>query len=364
MIVAEYWNQFQPPLFRVLASALEEPLTSKLEQCIRIWDVVRIEDYVRGSSRRQMGRPEHCRRSIARAFVAKCVYNLATTESLLDLLKSNRSLRRLCGFESTRKVPSSATFSRAFDEFAASSLGDRVHLSLVEQHVGDQIVMHGSTDATAVHAREKPVAKVKAERPPKKRRGRPKKGEVRPPIELKRTEKQLAQSGSEGLSELPRSCDIGAKTNSKGNTEYWIGWKTHIYWADGAIPLTAITTSASLQDGQAAIPVLKLTAGRAFVLYDLMDRGYDSDVIRQASRELGHVPLIDFQKRGSTLRVFDPAEADRYKNRTTAERGFSRLKDEFGLRNLRVRGHPKAHMHIMFGVLALFADQLLKPYIS
>jgi hypothetical protein len=44
-----------------------------------------------------------------------------------------------------------------------------------------------------------------------------------------------------------------------------------------------------------------------------------------------------------------------------AERGNSRLKDEFGCRNLRVRGHAKAHLHVMLGILALFADQLLKP---
>ena len=44
-----------------------------------------------------------------------------------------------------------------------------------------------------------------------------------------------------------------------------------------------------------------------------------------------------------------------------AERGNSRLKDEFGCHHLRVRGHAKAHLHVMLGVLALFADQLLKP---
>ena len=51
----------------------------------------------------------------------------------------------------------------------------------------------------------------------------------------------------------------------------------------------------------------------------------------------------------------------RFRERATAERGNSRLKDEFGCRLLRVRGHKKAHLHVMFGILALFADQLLKP---
>ena len=53
--------------------------------------------------------------------------------------------------------------------------------------------------------------------------------------------------------------------------------------------------------------------------------------------------------------------SQRFKERSTAERGNSRLKDGFGFRHLRVRGHPKAHLHLMLGILALFADQLLKP---
>ena len=42
------------------------------------------------------------------------------------------------------------------------------------------------------------------------------------------------------------------------------------------------------------------------------------------------------------------------------ERAYSRLKDEFGARFVRVRGHAKVHLHLMFGVIALFADELLK----
>lgn len=42
------------------------------------------------------------------------------------------------------------------------------------------------------------------------------------------------------------------------------------------------------------------------------------------------------------------------------ERAYSRLKDDFGGRQVRVRGHRKVHAHLMFGVPALFADQLLQ----
>ena len=42
------------------------------------------------------------------------------------------------------------------------------------------------------------------------------------------------------------------------------------------------------------------------------------------------------------------------------ERVNARLKDEFGARTVRVRGAVKVMAHLMFGVLALTADQLLR----
>ena len=42
--------------------------------------------------------------------------------------------------------------------------------------------------------------------------------------------------------------------------------------ADGDIPVTAILTSASLHDSQAAIPLMRLTGERVTYLYDLAER--------------------------------------------------------------------------------------------
>ena len=49
-----------------------------------------------------------------------------------------------------------------------------------------------------------------------------------------------------------------------------------------------------------------------------------------------------------------------YNARSTAERTNARLKDEFGARKVRVRGHLKVSCHLMLGVLVLAADQILK----
>ena len=42
------------------------------------------------------------------------------------------------------------------------------------------------------------------------------------------------------------------------------------------------------------------------------------------------------------------------------ERVNARLKDEFGARMVRVRGNAKVMCHLMFGVIALTADQILR----
>lgn len=363
-ILAEYWGVIQARLFPYLSGCVEEPLTEKLKQVIRVLEFVRIETHVACPLGHWLGRPLYDRRCLARAFVAKAVYDVPTTEALIELLRHHQSLRRLCGWERRNQVPSSATFSRAFAEFAREGLCDVVHVALIDKHIEDQIVMHVSRDSTEVIAREKPVKKEKAPKVSKKR-GRPKKGEVRPAPEARRVVIQMGQSVAEALSDLPKVCDWGTKKDTGGHQHSWKGWKAHIDWADGNIPINVVTTSASVHDSQAAIPMARCTAQRITSLYDLMDSAYDVPEIRRVSEQLGHVAIIDPHPRRSGVpaeKIFDPATARRYQERTTAERGNSRLKDEFGFRHLRVRGHPKAHLHIMFGIVALFADQMLKPF--
>lgn len=57
---------------------------------------------------------------------------------------------------------------------------------------------------------------------------------------------------------------------------------------------------------------------------------------------------------------FEPADAVRYRERSAAERTNARLKDEFGARFIMVRDHVKVMCHLMFGLLALNVDQLLR----
>jgi hypothetical protein len=91
------------------------------------------------------------------------------------------------------------------------------------------------------------------------------------------------------------------------------------------------------------------------------------------SRQLGHIPLIDTNpRRDQALKKaiaaenkrcrlvgYTTAEAIRYNECSTVERVNARLKDEFGGRVVRVQGHAKVMCHLMFGILALTANQMM-----
>src|SRR5271167_3940154 len=134
------------------------------------------------------------------------------------------------------------------------------------------------------------------------------------------------------LADLPTACDVGSKKNSKGYKETWIGYKLH------------------------------------------MDAAYDAAAIHDHSKALGHAPIIDRNfraqheakaewakevERMKLIHMPDPDDVI-FNFRTLAERVNARLKDEFGARSVRVRGAIKVKCHLMFGVVALAVDQILR----
>jgi len=363
------WNHIQANLFPWLTEELG-PLTDTHRQVIATLELVRIETLMRDWPGLP-GRPLRDRAALARAFVAKAVMGLPTTSMLIERLAVDKRLRRLCGWERPGQVPSESTFSRAFAEFATCELPSRVHEALIKRTHKDRLVGHISRDATAIEAREKAV-NVATPEMPKRKRGRPKNGVV-VEKEPRRLERQATMSLAEMLNDLPKHCAVGTKRNAKGYKTSWTGYKLHIDTADGDIPITCLLTSASLHDSQVAIPLATLTAGRVTSLYDLMDSAYDAPEIAQRSHALGHVPIIDknprsapgkaemaAEARGKQIAGYKLAEQVRYNERSAAERVNARLKDEFGGRNVRVRSHAKVLCHLMFRILALTCDQLMR----
>ncbi len=242
----------------------------------------------------------------------------------------------------------------------------------------ERLVGHIARDSSAIEARERFAVPAKPKRKPakkgKKKRNKhvfARKTAISRAIPKTRLERQLnAKNVSEMLKGVSTTCDIGVKTGNDGHQNYWRGYKLHIDVADGQIPISALITAASVHDSQVAIPLMEMSSNRVPYLYDVMDSAYDAKAIRTASKARNHQPIINPHTRPAPKtqlpsRVkpqpqLSPAEADRHKERTMVERVFGRLKDEFGAREIRVRGAKKVMAQLMFGVLALTVDQLLR----
>lgn len=390
--LSHFSHLLQDELFPVLEAEIGE-LGETARRLVAILEMVPLSRYI-PCSQGWNGRPQRDRCAIASAFLAKAVYNLPRTSDLLERLRSDEQLRMICGWKRGEALPHESTFSRAFAEFAEMEVLQFAHEALVRETQQDRLIGHIARDSTAIEAREKfpetatqaaskeAKAKKKQIAEPKPRQslrgkklGPPKrwkggKSPRRPASTDTRIHRQRSMRLEAMLEELPRDCSIGAKTNSKGHQSYWRGYKLHLDVADGQIPVSAVLTGAGVHDSQVAIPLATMSSQRVTYCYELMDAAYDAADILDHSRAMGHVPIVDPANRGrKTKSTFLPgkapreltwAESDRFRERTMVERINGRLKDEFGGRYVRVRGATKVMAHLMFGVLALTADQLLR----
>lgn len=377
-VLMQRWKVVQHELLPELRDEVGT-LSPKLEKLIHTLEWVRIEEFVEAGGC-GVGRPPHERAWLANAFVGKAVLGLTTTAALVERLAIDRALRRICGFALCRKLPSEATFSRAFAEFAQVRLAERVHEALIKEQLGEELIGHLSRDGTAIEARERPARVCEAaptpeaqaamfppeqpaastRAPARRSRGRARRGEERAPAPASPIARQRSQSLVQMLEEIPTHCDRGTKCNAQGYKVSWNGYKLHLDTADCGVPISAVLSSASMHDSRAAIPLSLMSAARVTNLYDVMDAAYCSLDLHEHSRSLNHVPLIDHNRRGGDKIEFEPADALRYNERTAAERTNARLKDEFGARHVQVKGPTKVMGHLMFGVLALSTDQLMR----
>jgi DDE family transposase/transposase-like protein DUF772 len=354
----DLWPHLQRRLFPTLVEEIGE-LGDKDRQFVQIVALLPLGSLLSRYDWCGIGCPPCERTWLLHAFIAKEVYQFATREALYDALQARPTLRRLCGWETVSQVPSLSTFCRAFAQFAADELPQKLHEALVVVHCGPKLVGHTSHDSTAIAVPERapaPAPSAAAPAPPVARRkvGRPKKGQEPPLPPPTRLQLQPHRSLAENLADLPRACDIGAKKGSKGHMEYWRGYKLHLSTIDGDIPVSVILTSASTHDSQVAIPLLQMTTQRLTALYALMDSAYDAQAIHDYARSLGLVPIIEPVQRGDWIPL-DPAQRQRFGQRSASERVNGRLKDFYGGRTVRVRGPVKVLCHLMFGILAITA---------
>ena len=351
-------------------------LSPKEEKLIKILDFAQIENVITVV---KVTNPPKDREEMARAFIAKSVYNIQATSDLIDRLKIDRTLRVLCGWRYPYQIPSESKFSRVFKELSERNIAQKTHERFIETYLSDTLFMYSANDATAIPLRQKPVKKEKSKPKSRRKPGRPKKGEkIEPkkPTILQR-QKQM-NTTEEMIALLSTQCSVGIKKNSKGNTEKWIGGKLHISAVDGDIPVAGIYTGASVHDSSVALPLMKETAKRVMALYDLMDAAYDADIIQEYSTYLGHKPIIDTNPKNSKklkahialtkeekakfkfLHLPFSSDAHHYNQRSMVERVNAYLKDNFGCNKIYYKGASKVASVLAFGILSICIHQSLK----
>ena len=377
--LSKMWHKIlniENTLFPAMKETLRlEELSSKESKLIRILDFAEIEKNITVVS---ITNTKKDREQIARAFVAKSVYNFQTTRDLIDRLRIDRTLRIICGWRYKSDIPSEATFSRAFGELSDLEVAQKTQEKFVSEYLSEKTFFYNATDATIIPLRQKPV-KVKKEKPKPKKRGRPKKGETREPIKPSILQKQKEmKTVEEMLGCISTECGIGVKQNSKGNREVWVGGKLHISAVDGDIPIVAFYSGANVHDSSVALPLIQESSKRVNYLYDLQDAGYDADIIREFSTKLGHRPIIDINPKNSkvlkekiellkheresfkAINQHLNLEKEHYNQRSMVERVNKYLKDDFGCDKIYYQGATKVSSVLAFGILSICIHQSLK----
>lgn len=366
---SHYWNQvIQPTLFKELEqeigalSPLHKKLTSVLE-------IIRIEDFI-ACARFKNGRTPKHRAAIARAYIAKIIFKFTYTNQLIDYLKVDKQLRLICGFNNFEKIPSKSKFSRAFNEFALKSLPENAQQSLVKEFTSDEIQGHATIDSTPLETREKPLKKGTAE---ERKKRKSMKNASKRKGELNSRQKQLKEENLEkALSDLSKLCDKGMKRSAQGYTQIWKGYKLHVSINDDCIPLATVITSASVNDCEVAIPLIRKSNTVAKNLYYLMDAAYDHPEIKELCTSTERVALIDKCPTGVSQKIekeaekqrrkilnIQTAEEKRYSERFPKERFNALYKDFHGGCSIFYKGYLKVSCHVMFGILTLTASTIL-----
>ena len=221
-----------------IQDSFEEYLTEQHRAFLAMLRV--IEEHLPQLERRHggRGRPRLEDRPICPTFPAKSFFQIKATSELLNRLRSDSSLRRICGLT---VVPSAATFSRRLKGFSD------VQRAVSDYHEG-LLVGHINRDSTPTMAREKP---------------RNKQTDVRP---------------AKALRELDH-CAWGCKRNSQGKCSSLKGYKLHLTYRYRH-PGYCGRDGGKVHDSQVAIAMEKLTASRVRHPYSLMDSACDAADIR------------------------------------------------------------------------------------
>lgn len=249
------------------------------------------------------------------SLLARIIERIPTVKDLLKRLRDDISFRMDCGFLLSESVPSEATYSRLIQKISESRALEDIQEQLVQRAINEGFIFDDTIaiDATHIEARDQAPAKEEKVKPEPKKRGRKSKEEREAWLLQKQAEEeqksvyekeiaaQLPESFITLRNEMPIDPHWGVKKNSEGKNTFWYGYKGHLaVGTQSQYILGALLSSGNLNDGKAAIPLLKGIAHQhpefAFQ-YVTTDAGYDYESIYQQIRKARAHAVIAYNRR-------------------------------------------------------------------
>ncbi|MBD1383633.1 IS1182 family transposase [Metabacillus arenae] len=249
------------------------------------------------------------------SLVARISERIPFIKDLVKRLKNDMIFRLDCGFLVSDSVPSEAAYSRIVTIISESNVLEKVQETLLHQAITEGFITDDTVAIDATHFLAKDQAPPKEEQPKQepKKRGRKSKEEreqwlvekaereANLPLFEKKIEEQLDVPLAELRAEIPQAPEWGVKKNSEGKNVFWYGYKAHLaVGTTSQYILQSLLSSANLNDGKAAIPLLKGIHERvtlSSLRYETMDAGYDYEPIYTQIHRMGHQAVIAYNKR-------------------------------------------------------------------
>jgi transposase len=249
------------------------------------------------------------------SLMARILERIPTIKDLVKRLREDLLFRMDCGFMLSEPIPSEATYSRLIQKISQSQAMEEIQEQLVKQAMLEGFITDDTVaiDATHIEARDQAPRKQEKEKPEPKKRGRKSNQEreawlkqklaeeEQKPLFEKEIAAQLPESYTTLRDQMPLDPHWGVKKNSEGKNVFWYGYKGHLaVGTQSQYILGSLLSSGNLNDGKAAIPLLKgiqsQHASYSFK-YATMDAGYDYEPIYKQVRESGAHGIIAYNRR-------------------------------------------------------------------
>ncbi len=257
--------------------------------------------------------------AMVQALVVRIVERIPEIQLLVKRLNTDLRFKVDCGFLVSDPVPSEASFSRMITKIKDTGVLEEINSQIILDAINEEFIKDVNIAIDSGHFEARDQAPSKKEEKPKilpKKRGRKSKAErehwlkekeaeeAALSIFEKKIEDQLDVPYDELHDQMPIYPKWGVKKNSEGKNVFWFGYKGHLaVETKNQFILHSLISSGSLNDGKAAIPLLKgIERNYPFLelAFAMMDAGYDYEAIYEQVHRMKGYSIIAYNKKNES----------------------------------------------------------------